>query len=104
MKPLPVRLVGLLSDNRTSVRQPVEQSIPSRARLMVCCPVAGAVRSVPCMVLSYTYPFYVQSSAPGGVFGSFLLQQTQTALSVQAALWSCTLSKSCLSRLRLCDR
>lgn len=52
MKSLPVYLVGLLSDNMTWFRQPVEQSIPSRERLMVCCPVAGAVRSVPCMVLS----------------------------------------------------
>jgi hypothetical protein len=58
MKSLPVYLVGLLSDNMTWFRQPVEQSIPSRERLMVCCPVAGAVRSVPCMVLFYTYPFY----------------------------------------------
>lgn len=81
---LPASLISLSSGNRTSVRLPVEQRIQSRKANGVLpgscyCTVGGSFDA------ESTISGVMQSVAPGSVFGSFLLKQTQTALSVQAA-------------------
>lgn len=83
MIPLPASLISLFSDNRTSVRVPVEQTIQSPNGQMVCCQVAAAVRSASSVVLSYTIRFTCSERLLVAFLVSFL-SQAQTALSVQA--------------------